>query len=485
VEANPSQAVALVTSSVSATIGHLITDATNLAQLGARTLIVPNVPELGNTPDYNTSALGIELGDAFSNLHNAALPGAMESVHNATGTNIIVLNVAQLLNNAVANPALYGFSNATQACIDVSSCVNGSTATQNSYVFWDGVHPTTHSQYLIARYAAASLNQFEALSIPGQIGTQSALDFNGLLDGRMDALRAGASGLSYNIDGASGGHADPDQKLGVFISAGGGFGNRANSDEAIGYGYRDAVTAIGVDYRFTPNIMAGIALGYGDNHADVNYGGTVHQSALDVGMYALGQWSNAYVTFAGSYGHGWYNTQAPGVIGNGPVGKPTGDAYALDLFGGYLFPVLPAVNLGPQAGLTYTNTGLGAYTQSGDPLLTQSVDSQGYEQVIATTAAVASGQWQCHNVVLSPYARIGAQILLSGRNSKFTSAFTDEPVVTLTSTYPKEPPAWAIFTFGANAAISDQLSASASLETTGFKSDGNNLLLSAGLRYAF
>src|SRR6516165_2189718 len=465
VEANPSQAASLVTFSVSNTISHLTTDATNLAQLGARTLIVPNVPDLGNTPDYNTSALGIALGNAFADLHNAALPGAMESVHNATGANIIVLNVAQMLNNVIADPALYGFSNATQACINVSSCVNGSTAMQNSYVFWDGVHPTTHSQYRIARYAAASLNQFEALSIPGQIGTQSALDFNGLLDGRMDALRAGASGLSYNI--------------------GGGSGNRANSDMALGYGYRDAVTAIGVDYRFTPNIMAGIALGYGDNHADVNEGGTVHESALDVGMYALGQWSNAFVTFAGSYGHGWYNTQAPGVIGNGPVGKPTGTAYALDAFGGYLFPVLPMAELGPEAGLTYTNTGLGAYTQSGDPLLTQSVYSQGYEQVIATTAAVASGQWQFHNVTLSPYARIGAQILLSGRNAKFTSVFTDEPVVTQTSTYPKQPPAWAIFTIGVNAAISDQLSASASLETTGFKSDGNNLLLSAGLRYEF
>lgn len=486
IEANPSQAVSLVTSGVSTAITQLTADATSLAQLGARTLIVPNLPDLGKTPDYNTSALGTALGNAFASLHDAALPAAMESVHNATGANIIVLNTETLLNNVIANPSVFGFTNVTQACINVAACVNGDAATQSQYVFWDGVHPTTHAQYYIARYAAASLNQFESLSIPGQLGTQGALDFNGLLDDRLDALRAGATGLSYNLDGASGTHATPDQKFAMFITAGGGFGNRDNSDESLGYGYRDAVTAIGADYRFTDNVMAGLALGYGDNHADVNESaGTVHESALQVGMYALGQWNNAYVQLAGSYGHGWYNTQAPGVIGNGPVGKPNGDAYALDITGGYLFPVLPNVHLGPEAALTYTNNSLGAYTQTGDALLTQTVDDQGYEQLIATTSAVATAQLQYRDVAISPYAKIGAQILLSGRNSTFTSAFTDEPVVTLTSTYPKQPPAWAVFTVGANAAITNQLAASASLETTGFKSDGNNILLSAGLRYSF
>ena len=485
VQANPSQAVALVTSGVSTAISQLTSDATSLAQLGARTLIVPNVPDLGETPDYNGSALGTALGNAFANLHDAALPGAMESVHNATGANIIVLDTKQLLNNVIANPSVYGFTNVTQACINVSACLNGSAATQADYVFWDGVHPTTHAQNYIARYAATSLNGFESLSIPGQLGTQGALDFNTLLDDRMDALRAGATGLSYNIDGATGSNAAPDQKLGIFISAGGGFGNRNNSDTALGYSYNDAVVALGADYRFTQHIMAGLALGYGSNHANVNEGGTVRDNAFEIGLYGLAQWNHAYATLAASYGHGWYNTQTPGVIGNAPTGKPTGTSYAVDAFGGYLFPVLPSLQLGPEAGLTYTNTGLGAYTQSGDPLLTQSVDSQGYQQVFATTSLVVSGQWQAGGVALSPYAKIGAQILLSGRNAKFTSSFTDEPVVTLTSTYPKLPPAWAVFTVGANASITRQLSASASLDTTGFMSNGNSLLLSAGLRYAF
>ena len=104
VEADPSNAVSLVTNGVNTTIAQLTSDTNALISLGAHTLIVPNIPNLGSTPDYNTTALGTELGDAFTSLHDEYLPIEMQGVHNATGANIIVLDDQQLLVNAIADP---------------------------------------------------------------------------------------------------------------------------------------------------------------------------------------------------------------------------------------------------------------------------------------------------------------------------------------------------------------------------------------------
>ncbi|WBO59800.1 hypothetical protein GT370_02565 [Acidocella sp. MX-AZ03] len=61
-QANPAAATALVTQGVTTTITQLTQDTTALINLGARMLIVPNLPDLGLTPNFNTTAQGVALG---------------------------------------------------------------------------------------------------------------------------------------------------------------------------------------------------------------------------------------------------------------------------------------------------------------------------------------------------------------------------------------------------------------------------------------
>ncbi len=490
VEADPANAVSLVTNGVASTITQLTADTHALINLGARTLIVPNLPNLGSTPNFNTSALATELGNAFSTAHDEALPVQMAMLHGQTGANIIVVNTQQLLANAIAHPSAYGFTNVTDECLTTPACVNGSAATQNTYLFWDDVHPTTHAQLLVAEYAAASLNGFEALSVPARLGTSDQQNFDALLSSRMDTLHAAGTGFTYNVDagnfaGPTNTSTDPAQKFSLYITGSGSFGARNNQGANLGYTDNGTAVAFGGDYQFTPTLRAGVAVGITQDHANVNEGGSVDDNGTNVGVYALATRGPFYTEISGAFGSNTYKIKHNAVLGGNIYAKPKGDSYSANLTAGYVFGITPNLSLTPSAGLGYTNAGLNGYTESGDPLLTQQVENQGYQQVLGQAGLEAATILHIGGAALSSYASAGMQARLTGANSQFSSVFTDEPLVPLTTTYPMEPVAWALLGAGINAIITPQLVGSAGLQATAFKANGNDLTVSGALSYRF
>ncbi len=486
IKADPFQAGAIIAQAVPTTIRELTRDTSTLISLGARTLLVPNVPTLGLTPDFNTSGIAEALADELSDGHDAALPGAMQALHLKTGANIIVLNEAQLLQTAVDHPSRYGFVNVIDACIAVAACVDAPTATQNTYLFWDGVHPTTRAQEFIAEYAAASYLEFESLTVPAQLGVAGAKDFTTLLGNRMQALRNGAGGFSYDVDGASGSNGDPDQKFGLFVAGGGGNGYINNDGGSnLGFSYTNAATILGADYRFSPYFTGGAAVGLNDDHADVNEGGKVQDEGFNAAVYGLATSGPAYAKASFGYGDDWYRTSTNGAGYGGVVGKPKGTSYTFDIEGGYNLAPWHGVALTPQLGLSYNDAALQGYTDSGDPLLTQQVSSQGYQEILATTGFTASTGLAVGPLWLVPFASAAAQIHLSNQGASFTSSFTDEPVVTQTNSYPTQPPAWALLGAGVSASLGNQLTASIAIDTTAFKNNGNAFFGSGSLNWQF
>ncbi|OYV38504.1 MAG: hypothetical protein B7Z81_04530, partial [Acidocella sp. 20-61-6] len=121
-------ATAIITAAVTQDITQIQTGVAGLISLGAKTLIVQDLPLLGFTPNFNTAPLPtIQAVDGISIAHDQGLSFAMGALHSATGANIIVVNEQQLFNEVLANPAAYGITNTTTACVTVTACLTGTT----------------------------------------------------------------------------------------------------------------------------------------------------------------------------------------------------------------------------------------------------------------------------------------------------------------------------------------------------------------------
>lgn len=134
---------------VPATIGTAISNLSlsiqQLYGLGARHILMPNMPNLGITPDGIASGNpgGLTL---LTSLFNAALDsmiGTMEGL--LGGLDIIEFDAFSFVNDVVANPGAYGFSNVSQRClVGLVACAN-----PDEYLFWDGVHPTAAAHRML------------------------------------------------------------------------------------------------------------------------------------------------------------------------------------------------------------------------------------------------------------------------------------------------------------------------------------------------
>jgi phospholipase/lecithinase/hemolysin len=126
-----------------------------LALEGAHTFLVPLVPDLGKTP----AAAGLNVfATALSQQYNAALAADLLAVTGALGTDIRLVDTFSLIDQAVANPAQFGFTNVTDPCYVGSLNGGGSVCTTPAtYLFWDVEHPTTAADVFIARAALQAL----------------------------------------------------------------------------------------------------------------------------------------------------------------------------------------------------------------------------------------------------------------------------------------------------------------------------------------
>jgi phospholipase/lecithinase/hemolysin len=103
-------------------------------------ILVPGIPDLGLTPDF----YGIASVTAYSQQFNALLQSSLPS--GAT-----YVDTYNLLHQIVDHPGTYGLTDVKDPCFNGTSvCTN-----PNQYLFWDGFHPTTATDAIVAQNFAA------------------------------------------------------------------------------------------------------------------------------------------------------------------------------------------------------------------------------------------------------------------------------------------------------------------------------------------
>jgi phospholipase/lecithinase/hemolysin len=131
---------------------------------GAQNLLVLDLPDFGRIPRLNTTPLA-PLATLAAFTFNQDLLAALAGDPVLAGTNLRILDVFGLLDQAVAHPAEFGFTNVTDRCLappadpatPYSAPSQSVCATPNSYLSWDDIHPTTHTHAIIAAAALSKV----------------------------------------------------------------------------------------------------------------------------------------------------------------------------------------------------------------------------------------------------------------------------------------------------------------------------------------
>lgn len=228
--ASPSTAGATMTTASATAAGNVSARVNQLAGAGARTILVMNLPDLGKTPQFSSDPSASALTTLSAMTFNTALNSGLNTVAGAQGgSNIVQVDIYTAFNAIIANPARFGLTNVTQACINVTACVTGSQDVRNANLFWDGVHPTAAGHKLVAALAGQYLYTATLSEGVGMFAGQSyelrrdnAADFSGRL--------MGGNGYFVEVVGAQGSR-DKD------LSLQGKIGSAATSVSTKAYDY--------------------------------------------------------------------------------------------------------------------------------------------------------------------------------------------------------------------------------------------------------
>ena len=216
VQANPSQAQAIINGAVTAQVGLVGA----LTQAGAQYILVPTLPDLGLTPSARAGgAVGMAQGTALASTYNNALFGGLASAH----LRVIPLDTFHFLQEVVANPSAYGISNVSGAAC--STAVQGGNSLfcspaslvpgGSSYLFADGVHPTQAAHKALADFAIATIEGPRQIAVlphsEAVVGRSRAQMVDGAIAGlgKEDGMRWWADvrgnqqryGAPYHYDG--------------------------------------------------------------------------------------------------------------------------------------------------------------------------------------------------------------------------------------------------------------------------------------------
>lgn len=136
-------------------VGNIVSAIQTLAGEGAQHFLIPNMPNLGAVPEFP----GDESLMALTMTFNSALSVALMALDPALSAEITAFDTFSFFDTIISNPGAYGLTNVTDACVQ-----NLAICDPDTWLFWDGVHPTTAGHALLGAQFAAAVPE------PGSLG---------------------------------------------------------------------------------------------------------------------------------------------------------------------------------------------------------------------------------------------------------------------------------------------------------------------------
>lgn len=370
-----------------------------MAQAGARYVVVFNLPDIGKTPSgLAGGAAASQSLTGLSIAYNSVLNSGLASLSGGD-FNVIPVNTFQLFSEVIANPSAFGFTNVTAPACTTSSSLTCTPATLVSadaaqkYLFADGVHPTTAAHAMLGQFVIAEITAPLQISMLAQapqtayrtharaIGRQQLADY----DRQGDGLRWFAS---FDYDRQRIDQTDASPKLDT----------------------NQSTLTVGADAHASDNLSVGMALSIANQNADFG-GGSGGFKLQDVmfsgyGLYRIGR---GYVGAIGTFGSLAYNdidrSFQIGQLRRTETGEAPGSQSAFELNGGYRFS-FGGVETGPFAGVAYQHARVGTYTERAGDSSSMWFARQNRESLVGRIGWDLMGSFQAGGSTWRPYAAV-------------------------------------------------------------------------------
>ncbi len=270
-----------------ATAANAANQIRGLQTAGANYIVVFNIPDIGRAPNFTNAALFP--GQATP--ANAAAVSGLVFVYNSTlnaglatlGDGIIPINVYGLINEVLANPSVYGFSNVTGTACTGSSlfCTPAAYRSPNAnqtYLFADGVHPTGAAHAMLASVVISTISAPGEVSMAGEIPLQVYDDQSRTVNRQI----FGAGGRDVGTTSVYGAVSVGQQEF------------EANANTSAMDNDLFSLT-FGADFRSSESFSFGAAATFGSSDGDVG-GSTIENKEVLLSGYAVGHFGIGYVS---------------------------------------------------------------------------------------------------------------------------------------------------------------------------------------------
>ncbi len=154
------------------TINDIVDIIASLAAADAKSILIPNVPNLGLVPLITGGGGPVTEATALSALFNSGLANALDGVAALyPDTTLFEYDVFSLLTDTYFNPDAYDLTNVTEGCYSLFGITGGTTCPNpDQYLSWDGFHPTTTAHQILAANVVVPLPAAIWLFISGLLG---------------------------------------------------------------------------------------------------------------------------------------------------------------------------------------------------------------------------------------------------------------------------------------------------------------------------
>ena len=464
--------LAQVPGKVATVSGNIQSNIRALVGAGARTILVPNVPDLGITPSYRGTPLA-NVASAVSAQHAAALNAQLGGLARELKVNIVVVDFATGLRHVLANPAVFGFANVTDACVKSTSALppyitpGTPCANPDQHLFWDSVHPSEAGHRILAQYAA------DTLLAPQTIAAQAAFAMT-IGDGFLRRMQGsilwdGGSGFRQFTPGAP----LPGGKD-VFFNVQRTFGNGGSGNHAVGYDYGITQVSGGAVFRPGENVAFGVIGGFDDGKANLDQSrGSIGVTSYRFG--AMGGYDNGAL-FGGAgaaFSFDDYSLNRQTFVPQlRSSANPAGDTVSAFGAVGYRFS-FGAITAGPLFALRYTGIRIDQYAEQGAPGLDMVVGSQRADQLIGSAGIAAASQFSVGATTIIPYINLALEQNLIGDDRFLGTALVTVPNVIRTLQIGDQGDLYGRLHGGLNFELAPSLRGTVRGETTVGRSGGN------------